>query len=98
MQGVHRKSVTAPERQPRGATAHGQLPVQHREKSGQAQTHTRRHTDTQTLRHTLKMSYPLIKKEFAELIFTEKIELYVINHIIDIHYTLMQTGQESNVN
>lgn len=48
--------------------------------------------------HTLKMSYPILKKEFAELIFSEKIELNVINHNMDIHYTLMLTDEERNDN
>lgn len=44
------------------------------------------------------MSYPILKKEFAELIFSEKIELYIINHDMDIHYALMPTDQEGNAN
>lgn len=44
------------------------------------------------------MSYPILKKEFAELIFSEKIELKVMNHNMDIHYALMLTDEERNDN
>lgn len=44
---------------------------------------------------TLKMSYPILKKKFAELILPEKIEFNHINHNIDIHYALIINADRS---